>query len=216
MLEFLKQKKNLIIIIGIIVLVGIYWIFNMSTDTQDINTQDNILKVAENTNDNNDEEDKEDMIVVHITGGINKPGIVKLKENSRIEDAIEAAGGLSEDSDITDVNLAYVLEDGVKIRIPTIDDKKNKNEEESYIIEDSGKNVILEDNSEGTSSSMVNINKANQTELETLPGIGPSLATRIIEYRESNGKFSKKEDIKNVTGIGDSKYANIQDLITVK
>lgn len=214
MLEFLKQKKNLVIIIGIIVLVGIYWIFNMSTDTQDINTQDNILKVAENTNDNNDEEDKEDTIIVHITGGINKPGIVRLKENSRIEDAIEAAGGLSEDSDITDVNLAYVLEDGVKIRIPTIDD--NKNEEESYIIEDSGKNVILEDNSEGTSSSMVNINKANQTELETLPGIGPSLATRIIEYRESNGKFSKKEDIKNVTGIGDSKYANIEDLITVK
>lgn len=216
MIEFLKQKKNLIIIIGIIVLMGIYWIFNMSTDTQDISTQDNMLEVAENTNDDNDEEIEEDIIIVHIIGGINKPGIVKLKENSRIEDAIEAAGGLTEDSDITDVNLAYVLEDGIKIRIPTIEDKKEKNVEENYITEDSGKNIILEEDQESISSSIVNINKATQTELETLPGIGPSLATKIIEYRESNGKFSKKEDIKNVTGIGDSKYASFEEFITVK
>ena len=215
MLEFLKQKKNLIIIIGIIILVGIYWIFNISTNTQDITTQENMLEIAESTNDNN-EESEEDFIIVHITGGINNPGIVKLKENSRIEDAIEAAGGLTEDSDITDVNLAYVLEDGVKIRIPIIDDSDDNDEESTYVTEDSGKGVILEDNSESSSSSIVNINKATQTELETLPGIGPSLATKIIEYRESNGKFSKKEDIKNVTGIGDSKYANIKDFIKVK
>ena len=214
MLEFFKQKKNLIIIIGIIILVGIYWIFNISTNTQDITTQDNMLEIAENTNED-DEESDGDIIIVHITGGVQEPGTVKLKEDSRIEDAIEAAGGLTEDSDISDVNLAYVLEDGIKLRIPTIDDSDDK-EESSYITEGSGKNVILEDNSESSSSSIVNINKATQTELETLPGIGPSLASKIIEYRESNGKFSKKEDIKNVTGIGDSKYANIEELITVK
>jgi len=217
MLEFIKQKNNILIIIGIIVLVGIYWFFNIYTNTQDITTQDNMLEVVENTTKEDNEEREEDIIIVHITGGVNNPGIVELKENCRIEDAIEAAGGLTEDSDIKDVNLAYMLEDGIKIRIPMIDDDYDASgKEESYITEDSGKNVILEDNSESSSNSIVNINKATQTELETLPGIGPSLATKIIEYRESNGKFSKKEDIKNVTGIGDSKYANMEDFITVK
>jgi len=213
MLDFIKQKKNLLVIIGIIIMVGLYWVFNMSTTTQDITTLDNMLEVAENTEE--ETESDEDIIIVHITGGVNKPGIVKLKENSRIEDAIEAAGGLTEDSDISNVNLAYMLEDGIKIRIPLIDDSEDSNKED-YITKDSGKNVILEDNSETSSSSIVNINKATQTELETLPGIGPSLATKIIEYRESNGKFSKKEDIKNVTGIGDSKYASIEEFIVVK
>ena len=214
MLDFFKQKKNLLIIIGIIILGGIYWFMNMYTDTQDITTEDNKLKVAENTNDNSEEELEEDIIIVHITGGINKPGIVKLKENSRIEDAIEAAGGLTEDSDIKDVNLAYVLEDGIKIRIPTIDDSDE--EEKSYIKEDSGKGIIMDENLQTSLNSIVNINKATQTELETLPGIGPSIASKIIEYRENKGKFSKKEDIKNVTGIGESKYASIKDFIKVK
>ena len=214
MLEIIKQKKNLIIIIGIIAVGAIYWFLNKPSNYENINTDENILKVAENTTDEKSDEDE--IIVVHITGGVKKPGIVKLKEDSRIEDAIEAAGGLSEDSDIANVNLAYQLEDGVKVRIPTIDDKKSKTE--TYITEDSGDNVILEDEQvEGkSSSSLVNINKANQSELETLPGIGPSLASRIIDYRDSKGKFSKIEDIKNVTGIGDSKFANIKDLITTK
>lgn len=215
MLEFIKQKKNLLIKIGIILLVGVYWLFNIFTDTQDITTQDNMLEIAENANEE-EIEYEEEIIIVHITGGVNKPGIVKLKENSRIEDAIEAAGGLTEDSDISEVNLAYMLEDGIKIRIPMIDDDSDASDKEDYITEDSGKNVILENNSESFSSSVVNINKATQTELETLPGIGPSLATKIIEYRESKGEFSKKEDIKNVTGIGDSKYASMEDFITVK
>ena len=212
MSEIFKQKKNLIIIIGIIVVGAVYWFLNKPTN--EIDTDENILKVAENTNEEENEE--EEYIVVHVTGAVKNPGIVKLKENSRIEDAIEAAGGLTEDSDISSVNLAYELEDGVKIRIPNVDDKKNK--KETYISEDSGENVILEDEQteENSGSSLVNINKATQTELETLPGIGPAIASKIIEYRESKGKFSKIEDIKNVTGIGDSKFANIKDLIKTK
>ena len=151
--------------------------------------------------------------MVHIIGGVAKPGVVKIKEGGRIEDAIEAAGGLTEDSDISNVNLAYVLDDGVKVKIPTIDDE-SKETEETYISEDSGKNVILQEDEKA--GSIVNINKATQTELETLPGIGPSLAGRIISYREQNGKFKKVEDIKNVAGIGDSKFENIKDFIKVK
>ena len=212
MLDFLKEKKNLIIIIIIIALGIGYFILNRFTKEETV-TDFNMLEVSENTEEEINKEGE--LVIVHITGAVNKPGIVKLKEGSRIEDAIEAAGGLTEDSDISNVNLAYILDDGIKIRIPTIDDEQNKNEE-SYISQDSGQGVILDNESLFSLGSIVNINKANQTELETLPGIGPSLAARIIDYRESKGKFSKIEDIKNVTGIGDSKYNSIKDLIKVK
>jgi len=215
MLEFIKQKKNILLIMGIISLICIYCFFNLSINTEEVSTHTNMLDVEKNTNDEGREDD-EDIIIVHITGGINKPGIVKLKENSRIEDAIKAAGGLTEDSDISNVNLAYMLEDGIKIRIPLIDDLNDSNNNDGYITEDSGKGVVIEDNLNNSSTLIVNINKASQTELETLPGIGPSIATKIIQYREKNGRFSKKEDIKNVTGIGNSKYANIKDFIVVK
>lgn len=206
MLNIIKQNKNLIIIIGIIIIGSIYWILNIPKNQENVTTDTSMLEIQEE----NKEEDK-DIIVVHVTGAIKKPGIVRLEEGSRIEDAIQAAGGLTEDSDISDVNLAYILDDGIKLRIPTIDDKNKDN----YISENSGENIILEDNLQDESNSLININKATQTELETLPGIGPSLSNKIVEYREKNGKFSKIEDIKNVTGIGDSKYANIKDLITV-
>ena len=132
-----------------------------------------------------------------------------------LEYAIEAAGGLSENADISNVNLAYVLDDGSKITIPTIDDIGYK--QENIIIDSSGENVIDKMNEESLNNSKsVNINKANELELESLPGIGASLALRIITYREQNGKFNNIEDIKNVNGIGDSKYENIKNFICVK
>lgn len=213
MLEFIKQKKNLIIAITVVIICIVYWIYNKNTSYNESNLESNILEVTSNTNDKDNKDTDENIIMVHIIGGVVKPGVVKIKEGGRIEDAIEAAGGLTEDSDISNVNLAYVLDDGVKVRIPTIDNE-GKETEETYISEDSGKNVILQEDEKV--GSIVNINKATQTELETLPGIGPSLAGRIISYREQNGKFKKIEDIKNVAGIGDSKFENIKDFIKVK
>ena len=130
----------------------------------------------------------------------------------RIINAIEAAGGVTEKADLSKVNLAFVLSDGNKIRIPSVDDVDI--EKESYLSEDSGKNVIIEGN--GGSGGKVNINIATQTELETLTGIGPSIAAKIIEYRNKNGKFNNKEDVKKVSGVGNEKYNGIKDEITVK
>ena len=154
-----------------------------------------------------------EQIIVHITGAVKVPGIIKLKQGSRIEDAVEQAGGLTEDADISNVNLAYVLEDGVKITIPS-----NLNIEEQEIITDeSGENIIdTEFYKENTIKGKININKAKEDELLTLPGIGIELASRIISYREQNGKFSNIEEIKKVSGIGDSKYEKIKDLISTK
>ena len=210
-----KKQKTIILIIAIIVAIGmIYFIYNKNQIRSDIDLESEIL--ISNTSENKTNvELQEDLVVIHITGSVKNPGIVKLKDGSRIEDAIEAAGGLTENADITNVNLAYVLDDGVKIRIPSITDEKNGDEQ--ILEEGSGENIIEETNMTlGASTKEVNINKATETELQSLPGIGASLASRIIEYRNQNGKFSKIEDIKNVNGIGDSKYDNIKDFITVK
>ncbi len=169
-------------------------------------------------------------IYIYITGEVNSPGVVLLNNGSRIVDAIDAAGGVTDKADITKVNLVYELQDGMKVNIPNQKDLKD-NENFEYITMSSGdektdinlsasttnqnseSNKI--DNQSAFKISIVNINTATQTELETLPGIGPSLALKIINYRNENGKFSSIEDIKNVSGIGDVKYNNIKNYIKV-
>lgn len=158
----------------------------------------------------------EAIIAIHITGEVKKPGLLYLKAGSRIADAIKEAGGATKNAHLDRVNLAYVLSDGQKIYIPN----KNKKEEKiEYIISNSGENILVEEgnsnNNQKGGEGKVNINTAGQTELETLPGIGPSLAQRIIEYRETNGNFQSIEDLQNVKGIGDSKYSNIKDNVCI-
>ena len=157
-------------------------------------------------------EDEEELVIVHVTGEVKKPGVVRVKEGSRVEDIVKAAGGLTENADISNINLAYVVEDGTKIRIPSTDDEK----QEEYITQSIGEGIIMQEESNNSRGSIVNINTANETELEELPGIGASIAGRIIEYRNKNGKFKSIEDIKNVTGIGDSKFEKIKESIRVK
>lgn len=159
---------------------------------------------------------EENKIYIYVTGEVNSPGVVILNKGSRIVDAINEAGGTTDMADITKINLVYILEDGMKVNIPSIE----KTEEPSnfqYVTSDSGDGKS--DNSSHSSSektySVVNINTATQTELETLPGIGPSLALKIINYRKENGSFSSIDDIKNVSGIGDSKFESLKKYLTV-
>lgn len=206
MIDFLKEKKVIIFIVLIaIILIG----KNIYDSTQKYDNSVNENQVI--VNETKEEKGDDEMIAVHITGAIKKEGVVRVKENSRIEDVIEKAGGLSEDADITNVNLAFVVEDGVKIRIPSINDEK----EVEIVTENSGNGVEVSDMQEESSNGLININKATETELETLNGIGPSLALKIIEYREKNGKFKTVDDIKNVPGIGENKFNNIKDYIDV-
>ncbi len=215
MVEFLKQRKTIIMVVLGIIILGGYYLFKLNSGYKEEQIQQNMLLVSENTDEENNVDSEDlDMIVVHITGAVKTPGVVRINEGSRIEDVIEAAGGLTEDADISNVNLAYIIEDGIKIRIPSLNDEVVNGQ--NYITEDSGEGIVISDESTNSSSGSININTASQTELETLNGIGPSLASRIISYREENGKFKTIEDIKNVTGIGDSKYENIKDFIRVK
>lgn len=163
-------------------------------------------------------------IYIYITGEVNNPGIVVLPIGSRIVDAIDCAGGITQKADIMKVNLVYMLQDGMKVNIPSsIELKNNPNFE--YITMSSGdekndsniKNATTVDTKSESAFkvSNVNINTATQTELETLPGIGPSLALKIINYRKENGKFNSIEELKSVNGIGENKYEEIKKYIYV-
>ena len=155
----------------------------------------------------NIEDKKEETIIVHITGEVIKQGIVKIKEGGRVIDAIEEAGGTTEDADLSKINLAYILEDGSKIYIPSIHDT------DEDIYENTGS---IENTNNKTEPIRVNINTANETELIKIPGIGDAMAKSIITYRKENGKFDSTEELKNISGIGDSKYNNIKEYVYVK
>lgn len=205
-----KAPKNIIIgaIIIALAIVG-YYVYGRQTNEEQLLTSEEAIDKAQDQQLNEQTE-----IIVHITGAVKKEGIVTLKENSRIADAVEAAGGLKEDADMSKINLAYVLEDGMKIKIPSVNDK-DEGTKQDVTNEEEIVDIIPESNIK-SEKGMVNINKASQTELETLPGIGPSIALKIINYRNENGKFSNIEDLKKVSGIGENKYENIKALISVK
>jgi competence protein ComEA len=212
-----NNKKIIIVIIVIVLGLGGYYVYNnFGYNNNQIESVENGILVSNNEENttNTTEEKSSNKIIVHITGEVVNPGIVELEEGERIFNAIEKAGGTTKDADTSKINLAYVVEDGMKINVPNVNDKS---ENEEYI------SIAAETDSEKSNSTtqttvknLVNINTATQTELETLPGIGPSIATKIINYRKEKGKFSKIEDIKNVSGIGDAKYENIKNLIKVK
>lgn len=147
-------------------------------------------------------EENENKIILHIAGEVERQGIIELNEGERIQDAITAAGGATEEANLSKINLAYKVKDGQKIYIPNINDN------------DINEDLLLKENNE--EETLININTANQTELETLSGIGPSTALKIINYRKTNGNFKKTEEIMDVDGIGEAKYESIKDYICVK
>ena len=224
MKKIIKKIVVYIIIISVIALI-IYEVAikkeNLIENITDINT---IETSEENETKEQKKVDITKGIMVYITGEVKNPGIYELEENSRIKDVIEKAGGLKETADITDINLATILQDEDKITIPTKDktmeEKQNteriQSNKQSKTTEKSQNTTSISTNTTGKNqNTKVNINTATQTELETLPGIGPSTASKIVSYRKENGKFKSIEEIKKVNGIGESKYKKIKELIKV-
>ena len=210
----LNQKQKIIMIVGIVIviIVIIFYYINSTKDIYNpIQTNEVVEEIAEEKEKTISEEEQK--IIVHITGAVVNNGIVEVKESARINDVIEAAGGVTDDADLRNVNLAYAVKDGQKIYIPSKNDKENT--ENLEIISDEAGTDIINKGDEEQTSGKVNINTSTKEELQTLSGIGESTASKIIIYREENGKFKAIEDIKNVPGIGDAKFENIKDKITV-
>ena len=142
-------------------------------------------------------------IAVHVSGAVAAPGVYELEEGARVADAVELAGGFLEGAAENALNLARVLNDGEQVVVPTAEEHAAQ----QSAAEASGGAAGV--------GGKVNINTASAEQLDTLPGVGESTAQKIIADREANGPFSSPEDLKRVSGIGDKKYAELADLITV-
>ena len=209
----MKDKKVKIIIAFISIPIIIFLIYYINTKNDEIIISSNIIEENEVNEENEKKETKQEIenIIVHVSGCVNKEGIVELPINSRVIDAINYAGGVKENADLSDINLASILEDGIKIYIPSLQEKTENAFNENNDLNISSK---INENISSNSTQKININTATQEQLDTLPGIGQSTALKIIEYRKENGKFKKIEDIKQVKGIGEAKFNKLKDLIT--
>ncbi len=137
-------------------------------------------------------------LYVHVLGAVEHPGLYVLDLDSRLVDAVAAAGGTTDDADLTAVNLARVLSDGEQISVPVVG---------AAAAEGPGGVAPADD--------LVDLNTADQAALETLPRIGPALAERIIAWREENGRFTSVDDLLSVPGIGEKLLAGIRDGVRV-
>ena len=144
-------------------------------------------------------------LVVHVLGEVRHPGLVRLPENSRVQDAIEAAGGLTGRADPAELNLAQPLADGQQLVIGTTSDPTGE-------VRDGQESSAGGGNS---ATATLDLNRANQAQLEELPGIGPVTAQAILTWRQQHGRFSRIEELQEVDGIGPKTYAQISPHVRV-
>lgn len=158
-----------------------------------------------NNGDNGNGVEEKKLIIIHITGAVQEPGVYILEEGARVYEAVEKAGGQSDDADLEMINLAEPLYDGQPVYVPRKSDR-----DPSQI---SG--GIYPGGLQQVKGGKININSADKSQLETLPGIGAVKAQSIIDYREKNGPFKSVDDLLKVTGIGGKTLESLGDLITV-
>ena len=138
-------------------------------------------------------------LVIDVAGKVKNPDVYELPQGSRVFDAIDAAGGVAKGGDSSGVNMARLLEDGEQI----------------YIEGSSGSGRSISSRSSGTRGGKVNLNRANLAELDGLPGVGPVLAARIVEWRSKNGNFKSVDELRRVSGIGDAKFNELKEVVVV-
>ena len=225
------MKKFVVFIVAIAVLIVGFIIINNSNDVVEASAPSTVKKSSnENTEvkkkETKDNKDEITRIKVDIKGSVVAPDVYEVDSNSRVIDVINIAGGVTENADTDNINLSKKVSDEDVIIIYSREElennKKSYEEKIDYCKSDNNSacatNVVTFDennNKEDAASSIININTATVEDFMKLSGIGESKAKAIIEYRNSIGSFSKVEDIKNVTGIGDSIFDKIKDYITI-
>ena len=188
-------KKSLLVLLVIALFSAGITYYRLNN--QDIDIIDNEEELTDNTPNS--------MITVYVSGEVNKPGLIQIDSNARISDAITACGNFTPLADKNAINLAQKLSDGTHIQVPTIKNSANTTS--------STNNSSNSPNDK--SNDLVNINTATNEELDTLPGVGPATAEKILNYRQEHGNFQSIEDLKNVKGIGEAKFNKLQDKISI-
>lgn len=177
---------GIVILVALIIVIALFNFFSGSNSISVEASEDSF-------------EQTQSEIKVHVAGEVKKPGLYKLEEGARINDAVDAAGGFTDNADKDSLNLAKLVEDGEQIMIPA----------------KGGAESTAGSSSSATNNGKVNINTADLATLQTLNGVGPSTAQKIIDYRNANGKFKSIDDLKKISGIGEKTFAKFKDQICV-
>ncbi|MEC1522903.1 helix-hairpin-helix domain-containing protein [Neobacillus niacini] len=210
MKDWMYQHKIYLIITVIIALMTGYYFFDERKSPSEINVEEVVL-----TDINGEEEAAQPpqnqiqeikSLIVDVKGQVKMPGVYSTSQDERVIDVVQRAGGLTENADESKVNFAEHVQDAMVIYIPAKGEDGSVTQGLTTNPSETG----------GAKQGKINLNKAGEIELQNLPGIGPSKAAAIIEYRETNGLFKNVEDLKNISGIGDKTFDKLKDLITVQ
>lgn len=214
-IEKIKEYKIIAICTGLGLLVGGFFLLKLTLQTpvKETNLQAEVAAVSKDSSTEKDvkkeeKEEKEeqveqDLITVDVKGAVKSPGIYDLPVGSRVNDAVQKAGGLTEQADSKSINLAQKVSDEALVYVPT-----------------KGEEVANQQTNSGAPSSTskdkkVNLNKASLEELKQVKGLGGKRAQDIIDHRESNGKFKSVDELKKVSGIGAKTIEKLKDYVTV-
>ena len=233
--RIIEDRRTVKILAVIIVVVTAFLFFGPKGKNENVtleNKKDEISsgKASETANDGGngevaEESDKEKetqgggKIFIDIAGEVKNPGVYEVTSDSRIFEAIEKAGGLTEKADTTNVNQAETVKDGQKISIPkkdtTTQSSGGSGGESSQTTSAPASNAQTSAGTDPASGTKININSADSSQLQTINGIGPSTAEKIIRYRTSKGAFKSIDDLKKVNGIGDKKLEKLRPYVTI-
>ncbi len=204
MKNFVEQNKK-VLSIGLLILgvVIAYYLYQVDDLGKGNNLNDEWVEEIPMENEKDEVPSiEEEKIVVDVKGAVYNPGVYECQSGDRVKDVIERAGGLLENADKNKVNLAMKLEDEMVLYFSVVGEESS--------------DVPLQAMTTEKDDGKVNLNKATQTELLTLTGIGPSKADAIIEYREQNGPFKAVEEIMEISGIGEKTFEKLKNQISVR
>ncbi|VKF05310.1 competence protein [Streptococcus pneumoniae] len=204
-IEKIKEYKIIVICTGLGLLVGGFFLLKPAPQTpvKETNLQAEVAAVSKDLVSEKEEPLEQDLITVDVKGAVKSPGIYDLPVGSRVNDAVQKAGGLTEQADSKSLNLAQKVSDEALVYVPT-----------------KGEEAVSQQTGLGTASSIskekkVNLNKASLEELKQVKGLGGKRAQDIIDHREANGKFKSVDELKKVSGIGGKTIEKLKDYVTV-
>ena len=199
-------RKSMIVLLLLALVAGGGALYGMKS-ADDATVLDTGAKPAVSS----DADAPQDSITVYVTGAVNQPGVVSVAAGARVADAVNACGGLLPTADAEKINMAQAVKDGQQIRVPEKGAAKSSGTSKST----SSSTSASKSSETADAGGLININTADEAELDKLPGVGPSTAQKIIEYRETEGPFASPEDLMKVKGIGKAKYEKMKERITV-
>lgn len=204
-IEKIKEYKIIVICTGLGLLVGGFFLLKPAPQTpvKETNLQAEVAAVSKDSVFEKEEPLEQDLITVDVKGAVKSPGIYDLPVGSRVNDAVQKAGGLTEQADSKLLNLAQKVSDEALVYVPT------KGEESAS--QQAGSGTASSTNKE----KKINLNKASLEELKQVKGLGGKRAQDIIDYRETNGKFKSVDELKKVSGIGAKTIEKLKDYVTV-